>query len=374
MSPRLQSFLVLVGVGFLYLLYQPASVSAPVVQIATTTPPSPATTSVQTALVNAAPTSTKPVKAKTSPKNLLSATMPAPNQVTRVENPYSTTSLSGEILNAMVRAALVNIVCMPHSGSLSPISGSGVVIDPRGIILTNAHVAQYVLLSQDPRVDLSCVVRTGAPAVAHYTPRVLYFPAVWAAAHASEIRVERPSGTGEHDFALLLTTGALNGASLPATFSYLSPDTREAVAFKGDQMLVASYPAEFVGGLATQSNLYPASSPASIEELLTFDVNSVDALSLGGIIEAQSGSSGGAVVNAWGRLVGLIVTMSEGTTTAERDLHALSLSYINRDLKTLTGSDIVYTLSGDPYLRAQFFSDTAAASITQLFVNTLKSH
>ncbi len=43
-----------------------------------------------------------------------------------------------------LRTALVNIICYaPANGVLHSISGGGVMIDPRGIILTNAHVAQY---------------------------------------------------------------------------------------------------------------------------------------------------------------------------------------------------------------------------------------
>ena len=47
-------------------------------------------------------------------------------------------------INEVTRDAIVNIFCTTKSGgSFKPITGSGVVIDKRGIILTNAHVAQY---------------------------------------------------------------------------------------------------------------------------------------------------------------------------------------------------------------------------------------
>ena len=67
-------------------------------------------------------------------------------------------------------------------------------------------------------------------------------------------------------------------------------DTRDAIGFLGDLTLVASYPAEFIGGIAAQFDLYPASSVTPIQDLLTFRTKTVDLISLGGIIEAQSGS------------------------------------------------------------------------------------
>jgi hypothetical protein len=291
--------------------------------------------------------------------------------VTRVKDPYPFASLSWADVNANARGALVNILCMPHGGSLQPISGSGVIIDPRGVILTNAHVGQYVLLSESTQVDLVCVIRTGSPAVARYKAAVLYIPPVWVEKHVGEITTPHPLGTGEHDYALLVITGSADGSPLPATFPALPYDTRKSIAFQGDQILAASYPAEFLGGLSTGSSLYSASSITRIEQLQAFGSGSPDVISLGGIIEAQSGSSGGDVVNAWGRLVGLIVTTSQGQTTAQRDLHALSLFYIDSDLTAQTGSGLAATLSDDLSAKAQDFTDTTARSLIRQYIKVL---
>src|SRR5262249_40009122 len=83
------------------------------------------------------------------------------DQATRTENPSPFPPKSFPEVNAAPRSALVNILCMPQSGALQPISGSGVFIDPRGVILTNAHVAQYVLLSESAQINLNCMIRTG---------------------------------------------------------------------------------------------------------------------------------------------------------------------------------------------------------------------
>ena len=53
-------------------------------------------------------------------------------------------SLAPEILNEKSRSALVNILC-EATAPLRSTSGSGVIIDSRGVILTNAHIAQLFL-------------------------------------------------------------------------------------------------------------------------------------------------------------------------------------------------------------------------------------
>lgn len=385
MSPRLHSIfanigaLALVFVAFAYLTSRSVPASAPVVSIQQTK----VTTDAEVASANAESisskiTATSSAPAITKPHRQIAPAQPAvnptPNQITRVQNPYSFAPESAADLNSQARGALVNILCMPREGgSLSPISGSGVIIDPRGVILTNAHVAQYVLLSQSPRIDLSCTVRTGSPATARFHAVVLYIPPVWVNAHVSEINTPHPVGTGEHDYALLVITDSVDDTPLPSSFPALPYDTREAIGFTGDQILVASYPAEFLGGLAAESALFPVSSFTTIGTLLTFSANSPDLLSLGGIIEAQSGSSGGAVVNAWGRLIGLIVTTSEGQTTGERDLHALALSYINRDLIAQTQFDLPTMLGGNLAAEAQDFDSRVAPGLAQLYIDQISS-
>ncbi len=375
--------LVLIAGGFFLILYRwPTVVMTPEAAMPA------ASTSSQTAAVNtgieaplppAAPT-TEQVQATTSAKAVVkkAATKqpvvqqrPPDNQALRIKNPYSFAPVSFESINAITRPALVNILCTPRGGgTLSPISGSGVIIDPRGVILTNAHVAQYVLLSQSSSINLSCVIRTGAPATPRWLAEILYIPPVWVEVHAPEIDMKNPVGTGEHDYALLRITGTVDGAPLPGYFPYLPVDTREAIGFKDDLVLVATYPAEFLAA-AAQFNMYPASSVTTIGQLMTFVAKTVDLISLGGIIEAQGGSSGGAVVNAWGRLIALISTTSEGETTAARDLRAVTLSYIDRDLAAQTRFDIATTLGGDIAAQALDFNTHTAPRLIDLYLAQL---
>jgi S1-C subfamily serine protease len=351
--------------------------STPQEQVSAVNLAASATTTSTTLIASTTPAKTsipnKVIVQKPNNQAISTASTSTPTgEAVRIQNPYPTPPESPAQVNTDTRSALVNILCQPRgSSSLSPISGSGVLIDPRGIILTNAHVAQYVLLSESPEVDLECFVRTGSPAQAQWKAAVLYIPPVWVNAHASEILDPHPTGTGEHDYALLFITGSVNGGTLPSSFPYLPVDTREDIGFPGDQVLVASYPAEFVGGITAEYDLYSVSSDTTIKQLLTFETGSADLLSLGGVIEAQSGSSGGAVVNAWGRLIAIIATTSAGTTTADRDLRAVDLSYIDRDLAIQSGSDLETSLAGSPSAGVQSFTSNIAPQLIQQYIAAL---
>ena len=330
-------------------------------------PTSSATKITKVALIKSAKPTTTPSAAK-QPATATSSVA----QAERIQDPYDFPAESSDTINAAARGALVNILCMPRGGgSLQPISGSGVIIDPRGVILTNAHVAQYLLLSESPDINLECQIRTGSPATAQWSASVIYIPPVWVNQHAADINTAHPTGTGEHDYALLLITGSLSNSSLPATFPSIYPDTRDGIGFVGDQVLGASYPAEFLGGMAAENDLYPVSSVSPIDQLLTFGTNTVDVISIGGVIEAQSGSSGGPVVNAWGWLVGIIATTSDAPTTAGRDLRAVTLSYINRDILAQTGSGLEKFVEGDLAAKVKDFNTNTAPGLISQYIKIL---
>lgn len=288
---------------------------------------------------------------------------------------YDTPAESFDNVNTAARAALVNILCMPRAGgSLNPISGSGVIIDPRGVILTNAHVAQYILLSEDPAVDLSCQIRSGSPAATRWRAEVMYIPPVWVESHAAEINQQRTMGNGAHDYALVRITASVDSSPLPASFPYIPVDTRENITALGEKLLGASYPVELIGGYVTENNLYPVSSVSMVEKLFTLSSSTLDEFSIGGVIEAQSGSSGGAVVNAWNKLVGIITTTSEGATTASRDLRAITTSYINRDFKAQTGLTLDQYLGIDPAFVETQFNAAYLQGLIQQYTKVLSQH
>lgn len=278
-------------------------------------------------------------------------------------------------VNETVRKTVVNIFCTSIlGGPFDAISASGVVIDPRGIILTNAHVAQYFLLRDYPAPNtMSCIVRTGAPAVPQYTAELLFLPPSWVEKNAQKIKDENPLGTGEHDYALVRITGTINKQNtLPATFPYSPIST--ALPKLEDDVLIVGYPAGFLGGIALQRDLYQSSAYTKVQELLTFVESTLDLFSIGGSVVAQSGSSGGAASNPQGELIGLIVTTTQGADTSSRDLRAITTSYILRDFQNESGVALGVYLSGDQAERASIFRQTKEPLEIQKLVDAIEAN
>ncbi len=273
----------------------------------------------------------------------------------------------------MARGALVNILCTTLSGgSFNPISGSGVVVDSRGVILTNAHVAQYFLLRDYPTTNsIDCVVRTGSPAQPRYRAELLYLPPTWVVANAAQIKKDTPTGTGEFDYAFLRITGSTNPqGTIPSSFAALPMESGDP--YVQQRILLAAYPAGFLGGIAISLNLYPTSALATVGDVYTFGgETNIDLFSLGGTVVAQTGSSGGAAVSAQGKLIGLIATEVPGATTAERDLRAITMAHIDRSLRAAGQGGILTLLSRDVVQFAAEFNAATAPIETRLLLDAL---
>lgn len=326
---------------------QPA-VPAPEAPAATSTTPSSASNEVKTqSPASAAPSVSAPAIAPP-------ATTPATLAATKPQK-------SEEAVNADTRAALVNILCRTKVG-LNGISGSGIMIDSRGVILTNAHIGQYFLLKDYLAPDnVECAIRTGSPAERRYTATLLFLPAAWVAANAQELKSLQATGTGEHDYAFLLITGRTDPtASLPSSYARVEMDS--SYPDIGTPMLLAAYPAGFLSGEIIEKSLYASSAVTYVTQLFSFDdTSNVGLFSIGGTVVSQAGSSGGAVVHLHdGKLAGLIATATSGTETGKRDLRAITISHINRSLAAHGKGGMAPLLSGD--LKEKVAEFTAQAS------------
>ncbi|MES2014401.1 MAG: serine protease [Patescibacteria group bacterium] len=344
---------------------------------ATSTPTVATTTAKIVPTKTATSTVTKPIaKAPPVPKPTVTPTKePIAPTTTPGTELVSNIPPSSIALNERVRASIVNIICVTKaSGPLNSISASGVMIDPRGVIITNSHVGQYFLLKDYPSPDfVQCVIRTGSPAQPKYTAELLFLPPSWIADNAQKINQSKPTGNGEHDYAFLRITGTVSSSvTLPAAFPFLPIAINPPS--EGQTMLAAGYPAGFLGGITVQRELYAASAITHVGDVFTFNTDTLDLFSLGGSIVAQQGASGGAVTNEDGVLMGIVVTATDAPDTASRDLRAIATSYIIRDFQKEAGTPIDTYLQGDIETEAHTFALTTAPTLTQRLVNVIEGH
>lgn len=284
-------------------------------------------------------------------------------------------AISFSEINTETAKALVNILCSANSaGTAQPITGSGVIIDPHGVVMTNAHIAQIFLVRDHPTKDaLVCIIRVGSPARATYTAEILYISPEWVREHAEDIINKDPVGTGENDYAFLRITGRTDpNASIPEVFPFIPVEIDDMKVIVGKSVLVSAYPAGFLEGISVERELYRVSSVAKISERFTFKQSTIDLFSIGGTIVSQGGSSGGAVVSDEQKLLGLVVTSTREETTGERDLRAITLGHINRSLLENAQIDIDSLLSGDIEKQADLFNSTTAPILTDLLTAILK--
>ena len=276
-----------------------------------------------------------------------------------------------ELINTFARLGTVNIFCTTKGSELSPISGTGTVITQDGLILTNAHIAQYLLVKDFHQKDfVECFVRTGSPAYPKYRLELVYISPTWVTQNKTVLKEKNPKGTGENDFAFLRITNSIDGGNLPDKFSFLPLNTREVIN-RGEPVLLVSYPAGFLGGILILKDLNITSSVTTVQEIFTFKENTIDIIAVPGTIISQKGSSGGLVVDKNATLIGIITTSSEETMTSDRRLNAITISHINRGLQNELGITLSQFLSQDMAEFATKFQNTNAPLLTKLITDAL---
>jgi len=260
----------------------------------------------------------------------------------------------------LIKSALVNVYCQYKTDDyIRTTTGSGFFVNEKGVILTNAHVAQFLLLQdmEGTTGTTECVIRTGDPATPKYRAELLYISPTWIFENAELITDETPQGTGERDYALLYVSSSIDSSPLPTRFPAISIDTsllpRKTI---GSSVMSAGYPAEALLRGGADAKLLPIVSPTTIKTLYTFGSNYADIFSISESATGEQGASGGPVVASdTHNALGLIVTKGDEETEGAHSLRALSLSYVDRTINEETGFTLTQNMQGDIAYRGGVF-------------------
>ncbi len=281
-----------------------------------------------------------------------------------IEKPPSETSIS-EIV--------VNIICTHTEGNYINVStGSGVIISPKGVILTNSHVAQFMVIeSYDPSL-INCSIYKRDILSYGYKGKVIYASPKWIKENHRLISAQNAKGTGEDDYALILITESTNPAvKLPSSFPSANINTKTIET--GDNVVVAGYP----GGPTKLSEIGRAqnlqTTAVSILEIFTFGGNYADVITTSKSVVGAQGSSGGGIFLGKTEksidLVGIIATTDGANGLAK--INGITTSYINRDIKDETGKNLDYYINGNLNLHVSEFYKNHAITLAKLLLKEL---
>ncbi len=277
-------------------------------------------------------------------------------------------------INEFARKATINILCTTKGGELSPISGTGAIVEPNGLILTNAHIGQYFLLKDFRQKDfIQCIGRTGSPAYPKYKLELVYISPIWIGENKDIIKSQNQTSTGENDFAFLRVSGMVDDSNVPSVLPFITMNIRGNIE-QTEPVLLSSYPAGFLGGISILQDLSLTTAVTNIKDVFTFKDGNIDIVSVGGTVVSQRGSSGGLVVDKNATLIGVITTSSDGNTTKERELNAITLGYIDRSIEKELGFGLRKFISETPENFAKVFASTTAPTLSKILIDEIQKH
>jgi len=310
--------------------------------------------------------------------SLRNGTRPATSSIIQA---YATSTTPVQFDSAWSKA-VVNLFCTDRYGGYKDFSsGTGVIIDPRGVILTNAHVAYNFLFANWPNPSLEeCYVRVGSPAANEYTATLMYIPEAYV---RNELKyMFSPATTtdlelGKKDYALLLITGHANPVKpLETTFPYLSLYQGQTLPVHTPVYLLG-YAAENFGPDSILRDLHLLSTAAQVDAQRPIDTNTVpDVIAFSGTINAQHGASGGSVITGNGQVAALITFLDEGygDTTDQRVLNAITSGYVLRDFASDNGVSLSTFLSNpDLFSLAKKFNTDKAAQYQKDYTKNVRA-
>lgn len=274
----------------------------------------------------------------------------------------------------VAKDATVNLYCrVKIGGKTLSTTGSGVIISERGVILTNAHVGQFFLLSgKNEKSKGNCSVRTGSPAQNAYGAKLLYLSPDWVKSYIEAVaKKQESSGSGERDFALLYITEGKKG-DLPSTFPHLPLVEITSVPAKDSVVGIAGYPAENLDFKKIHKELNLIYATSTLSDTRSYLKPFVDVIILNPTEAGRPGVSGGPILNTKNEVIGIATAIETGKKKSLRRLRAITLTHVDRIIRADTGLSLPALLLADFNARSQISLATIPAATIKTLEKTFK--
>jgi len=304
------------------------------------------------------PTPTPQVTVQTPPSKPNVQVAPKPAELPKNQNVTA---------EQKIKSAVGNIFCtIIEAGRVRKITGSAVAISNNGVMLTNAHVAEYIMLENTKAMsNISCFVRTGSPAARAYKASVIYLPSEWVSANKDNMKYAALSGTGENDYALIVLNEKVTGSTAP-DLSFIEGNAQEVSV--GSDILLAGYPA--FGGNIIDNALYSVVEKSQVKDIWRLNRSNSDLMGTAPTILAAHGSSGGAAASPQGKLLGIIVATTADTYTGKPNLRLISFNYISKDIESKTRKTLSHFIKHADSESVAFISGEGARLSQTLILNS----
>lgn len=333
---------------------------------------------IQAPLFNLLPlffsTTTKtPISTIPSLQNKITSPEPLNKSLIQVSTPISTITAKKE---ARPEDGVVNIFCSQKivvNGKVTSqrrtITGSGALISKDGVVLTNAHVAQFPLLA-DKNPNIVCLARYGNPASGSLSVKVSYISPEWVKEYGKYINTEGAPQSGKSDFALLkisLPTGNTGNSPLfPLTLQKSLPDQSATI-------YSVSYPADILGAKGVNSSLPLQKEALGINRFYSVGVTSNDVIETTPSSAGQRGSSGGAIVDQQGQLIGTITTIVNSSNPSKKLIRAMTITHTDVEFSKFSNTNLSQVTTYGIAEAEKSFDNQYREFLTSLLTNYLNS-
>lgn len=291
----------------------------------------PAEKPVSATTITPRPARAESPPAPAAPKPAAAATTRPPvaeirsEAISRIIPEFTPPQLTDQEFYGRFSKSVIQIFCRTAD---SIFSASGVIVNERGLVLTNAHVVEIVRQAGAG----NCDARHGNPADPFAGLETVY--EADAAAKITDTDVP------QRDF------GFLKLINPSETFGWANLSAADAG--RGADLYTLGYPSEFLQSITASSHSNLVFSTLRADDLGDIDGDraTAEAYVFRGGLVLQQGSSGTALFAKSGDVVGIIFATTKGATTAEREGFAITISYIDRILKLETGQTLAEFISG----------------------------